>query len=1110
MQLSILLHTLTRSGKPLKHPVNMKALLFTLTLAVIGFAVPAQTISLTLDKAPVQDVFKAVQQQTGYSFVYTRDQLTYAVPVTVNIKNMPMLQALELCFNQQPFTCYVHNKYIVLKDKAATKPPQATTFDIQGIITSETGEPLGGATITVKGSDKTVMADNDGGFKMAGITEGSTLVISNIGYNTAEVIVQSAETVQVVLTASVNRLDETMVIAYGKTTRRLSTGTVSKITGREIGNQPVANVLTALHGRVPGLLISQQSGIPGAGVKIQLRGRTSINESINNDPLFIIDGVPYAANNATVNQVGSAAGNAGISAFNSINPNDIESIEVLKDADATAIYGSRGANGVILITTKRASSGKTRITLNLRSGISTITRMMPFLNTGDYLQMRREAFANDGITPNATPATPGYAPDLKIWDTTRYTDFKKLLIGNTASITDAQLSLSGGSANTQFLISSGYFRQTTVFPGSLDNTKGSLHVHINHNSTDKKFNLSFSNSYVYDDNNINVTDLTTYLKLPPNLPSLYDASGNLNWQQGGVTFENPLAHSLRRYEAKAENMINNLQLSYRLGQSITLQASAGLNTLNVNDISTIPIAAQNPANAPMGSASFGRSAFRSIIVEPQVHYQRKFGQIKLESVAGATFQKNVRTATMMLGNGYNNDALIYSLKSASTITPVTDESSEYKYAAVFGRITGNVKNRYILNLTGRRDGSSRFGPGKRYANFGAIGAAWIFSNEPEIRKVLSFVSHGKLRMSYGTTGNDKIGDYAYLNTYSSTGVSYANSPGIAPTTLFNADYAWELNKKLELALETNFLQDRLQLTTAYYLNRSGNQLINYSLPSQTGGQSIIANFPALVENSGIEIEITALPVKAKKISWTAAFNLTFPKNKLLAFPGFESSSYASYLVLGQPLNIIGGYRFAGVNTTTGIFEFFDKDGKTTSSPASADRVKDLVQTDPVWFGGMSNSVSCGNWQFDVFVEFRKQTGFNFLGNVYANTSYPGTMNNQPAAVLNRWHMAGMTTNIEKFTTRSGTPAYSAANVIRLNRSDVQYSDASYLRVKNISVAYQAPDAITRIVKMQECKLYLQAQNLFTITSFNGGDPEMKDLYRLPPLKTITAGIQFTF
>lgn len=1099
------------TAKSLKTPLAMKLLLTTVFVLFLTMYGLSQSVSLSLADAPIEEVFREIKKQTGYNFVYTRDQLERTTPVTIKVTNVSLTQALDACFKGQALSYRIEDKYIVVREKPKTNPlVENNGINVSGKVLDDKGIPIGGATVGTKGSARIVVTDDQGDFFLPAVERGSMIVVSHVGYQEQLVKVNSDAKLIIELSYTVHNLDETMVIAYGTTTKRLSTGSVEKVSKEDIQKQPVSNVLAALHGRVTGLTVVQQNGVPGSAVKIQIRGRTSINSAINNDPLIIIDGVPFAPNNTSINQVGSALGNGGLSPFSSINPADIESIEVLKDADATSIYGSRGANGVILITTKRGKAGKTKVDVSFRTGFSEITRMMPFMSTKEYVTMRKEAFSNDGIIPNTTVGSPGYAPDLTIWDTTGYTDLKELLIGGTAQMTEMQIRLSGGTETTQFSLGSGYSKQTTVFPGNLYNDKVSFHFSLNHRSSNNKFSMALKGSYVYDNNNINASDLTASLRLPPNIPSLYSAEGKLNWQMGGVSFENPLAYVLRSYQVKTRNLLASTQFNYQFTKSFSFRSNIGFNAVNVDDRSTNPIMAQNPATAPLGSASFGSNDFSSLIAEPQLEYKKRFGKLRCETLLGSTWQRSSKQGLYLLGNGYTNDALINSLRGAATITVVRNDEIIYKYAAVFGRLNLNWNDRYIANLTARRDGSSRFGPDKQYSSFSSAGFAWLFSKEPFVKKHIPVLSFGKLRTSYGLTGNDKIGDYAYLNTYSSTGLSYQGTPAISPNTLFNPDYAWELNKKFETALELGFFKDRLQLTTTYFYNESGNQLINYSLPAQTGAQSIIANFPASVINRGWEIELTGTPVFRKNIEWNLSANISFPRNKLTAFPGIENTSYNALLVIGEPLNIAGGYRFAGVNPQTGLFEFFDKDAKRTSSPVLADRVKNLVSLDPEFYGGLSSALKYKKWELDLFVEFRKQQGQTYLGNIYSGLSFPGMMFNVPSALLARWQSPGDQAMIQRFTRGAGTPAYLAAGVIANSGSDIRYGDASYVRLKNVSLSYTTSLGLHKKTIIETLRIFLQAQNLLTITSYLGADPETQNLFTLPTLKTIAGGVQLTF
>jgi len=819
-------------------------------VSATGFS---QNITLNKKDAPLQSVFRDIEKQSGYEFFYKVSLEKNFKNVSVNLSNAPLKQALNEVLTGQNLVYEIVNKTIVINEKKSTPVTpneEVAPIDVHGRVVNEKGEAVEGATVEVEGTEMAMATDSKGEFGFSNLKVNDVLYISSIGYHSIEIPIQGRTHIVIRLQTSVATLDETIIKGYYTTSKRLNTGSVSEVTSEEISNQPVSNPLAALEGRVPGLLVTQSSGIPGSSYKLELRGRNSIAQG--NDPFIVIDGVPFAPNNSNINQLGAAFtyGNNGLSPLNSINPNDIESIVVLKDADATAIYGAKGANGVILITTKKGKIGETKINVSTNSGFSRITRSIDMMNTEQYLSMRREAFKNDNET-----MTTSNAFDLLAWDTTRYTDFKKLLIGGTAYSTDAQGSVSGGTVNTQFLIGGSYRRETTVFPGNSADSRSTFHFNINHSTTNQKFLIDLTGSYGYEKNNIIQTDLTNYIDLPPDLPSLYDSNGNLNWSSNGFSFNNPLAYLKLSYDANISNLLGDLRLQYRILPKLIFKTNLGYNNIELDEISTNPMSAQNPAYNPTGYSQFGNSNFESLIVEPQLTYQ--FQILKkgiFDCLIGASWQENLNNNDNIFAYGYTNDALLRSLDAASG-TSTNSANTQYRYGAIFGRFNYTYDNKYVVNLTGRRDGSSRFGPENQFANFGAIGAAWIISKEQFFQKNLSFLSFGKVRFSYGTSGNDEIGDYKYLDTWTPTNLPYQGVAGLSPTGLFNSQYGWEINKKLEAALETGFLQDRIQLTISWYRNRSSNQLVSYNLPSQTGFSSVIKNLPALIQNKGWEFGI---------------------------------------------------------------------------------------------------------------------------------------------------------------------------------------------------------------------------------------------------------------
>jgi TonB-linked SusC/RagA family outer membrane protein len=962
---------------------------------------------------------------------------------------------------------------------------------IQGTIT-DGSSPLPGVTIAIKGKLNTAAISDYNGQYALSVFANDTLIVSFIGFKTALVPVKGRTKIDVQLLYDTTTLQEVRVNAgYYSVKESERTGSIARITAKDIETQPVTNVLATMQGRMPGVNITQTTGTPGGGFEIQIRGRNSLRADAN-APLYIIDGVPYTADPIGYNQTSNVFPTT-TSPLNSINPATIESIEVLKDADATAIYGSRGANGVVLITTKKGKEGKTKFTFSASTGAGTVTKFMKLMNTEQYLAMRRQAFANDKIT-----TYPANAYDVNgTWDQNRYTDWQKELFGGTSVMNELRGSVSGGSQYTQFLLSANYHSETTVLPGDFLYKKGGSQFNLNHQSADDKFRLVFSAGYTLQNNDQPAADITTQARfIPPNAPALYDADGNLNWENS--TWENPLQSLTAEYLSKTKDIIANTVLSYEILPDLQLKGSFGYTDTQHVESRTNPSTMYSPSygyTSANSSIIVNNTKRSSWIIEPQLNWQKTLGKAKLDVLLGSTFQQQGTNRLYQAGNGFTSNSLIYDLASATTKLVFLSDETLYKYQAVFGRINCNWQDRYIVNLTARRDGSSRFGPGNQFAVFGAVGAAWLFSNE-NLFKDSSWLSFGKLRGSYGTTGNDQIGDYQFLDTYTSSGVSYQNSIGMQPSRLFNPDFGWEINKKLEAALELGFFQDRIFVTGAWYRNRSSNQLVGIPLPATTGFTQLQANLDATVQNTGLEFTLRTVNFSAKNFNWTSSFNISMGRNELVSFPDLKSSSYKNTYRIGQPLNIQLLYHYTGVDPNTGIYQF--KDENNDGQLSSPDDRQTVVDFNPDYFGGLQNQLSYKNWKLDFLFQFVKQrNATNLVG-------LAGNMANRAERLLNNWQESGDLAPYQIYTTGANAAAVTAQS--RYTSSDATIVDASYIRLKNIAISYALP---LRLKEMQ-CSMTLQGQNLLTFTPYEDGDPEFKNSGYLPPLKVITAGIQLTF
>ena len=970
--------------------------------------------------------------------------------------------------------------------------PQQT---INGTVTDTQQNPIPGVSIRLLYSNTGTQTDMQGTFSLSAQAT-DTLLISYIGFKTLRLRVGTQTRFSIQLQQDITTLGEVTINAgYYNTTRREQTGNIARVTAAEIERQPVTNPLAALQGRMPGVFITQNTGVPGGAFQIQIRGQNSLRAE-GNAPLYIIDGVPISSDDLGDSRTAVALP-GGVSPLNSIDPNAIASIEVLKDADATAIYGSRGANGVVLITTKKGSAGSTQFNLGYRYGISTVQSHLELLNTQEYLEVRREAYANDGITEY-----PANAYDVNgTWDPNRYTDWQEVIIGNKAKYLDINGSLSGGTEHLQFRLGGNYHRETTVYPGDYAYNKIGVQTRTSYISTDNKFNASLSGNFTYQTNNLPemATLMTNIYQLPPNAPALYKADGSLNWEGG--TWQNPFAVLENNYNSDSYNLIMNTQLSYQLVKGLELKTSLGYTNTYFLDQYIQPSTSANPAfgYTPAQSSIRKNQLIRnSWILEPQLSYTLNFNDFKIQSLVGSTFQSNTASQLHLFGLGFSSNRLIKNLSAADRQFISTDTETNYKYIAVFGRVNFSLRNRYFLNLTARRDGSSRFGPGKQFSNFGAVGASWIFSSENGIRD-LAFLSFGKLRGSYGITGNDQIGDYQYLDTYSLSASSYNETTVLEPSRLFNPDFSWEMNKKLELALETGFFKDRLLLTAAWYRNRSSNQLVGIPLAGTTGFSLIQANLDATIENRGWEFTLQSKTINKADFSWESTLNLSITRNELLAFPDLESSTYSNRYVIGEPLNIRKTYNYEGLDPETGLYQFTDynEDGQLTFQ----DDREGITDLNPVYYGGFQNSLRYKGFTLDFLFQFVKQQNYNALYSL----GQPGRMGNTIPEAFDRWQQTGDQSTYQAFSTGANRPLY--LRYLNYNQSNAMITDASYIRLKTLALSYSLPE---NLIPGVNCRITVQGQNLLTITDYKGFDPESIYPNSLPPLQVFTTGVQLNF
>ncbi len=1018
-------------------------------------AAAAQRMSIVCRDLPIPAVLDSIYLKTGIIHYFPADIFRDAPRVDLDLHHVDVRVVLDSCLAGLRFEYVLKNSAITI----SRRPGGGVYLPLIGLVQSVAGEALPGVTIVARGAAPQ-MSSADGRFEFSMRNFQASVTVSCLGYQPVAVVLRNNKFQVISLRPVFAALDHVIVQAYGKTTQRLITGSISDVAGADIQLSPGGDILGALEGRVPGMVIRQMNGVPGSARQVLIRGQRSIEEG--NRMLIVIDGVPLVDNDGymTVIGSGSAQGSMGAELLNGIAPEDVASVEVLKDASATAIYGSRGANGVLLITLKSGSPGRLRWNTQVSGGVDGVLRPSRLMNTSEYLAMRREAIWNDGMKVDSLDLPEAYA-----WDTTRSTNYQRYAMGQARWRKDVHLGLSGGDSTTVYLVSGAYHREEAVFPGSVPDERISVFGHVHEQTGNRRLQVDLSGIEHWENNRLPQYDFSLFQYLAPDAPGFYGAGGVPQWSLNGLSYLNIPAAGFNSYRGSVHNAYSHLEVAYDVLSGLVLRSSLGYYRVLSAEHYVNPISGQDPATNPVGSTSVTNNSAHSELIEEVVDFKRKIGAGKLEALIGVNWQEQKSTDSGLMAN-----------------------SVVYRYEAVFGRLNYNWKNRYIAEVTGRRDGSSRFGPGEMFGDFWATSGAWIFSEEPWA-KAWSVVSHGKLRASIGTTGNDQI-NANYAQVYTGTNVSqgYQGSQGLIPTSIPNNELRWEVNCNSEVAMDLGFLQNRVLFSVAAYRDWTTNQLVESTLPVQAGQPSVFVNLPANIRNEGLEFTLRTVNLSRRHWSWVSTLMLSVPRNRLVSFPGLATTNEASELVVGKSLTVVKGFPYQGVSVDSGLFTF----GEFSDSAVGGNM-------DAKYYGGLDQVVRYKNWELEVFVEYRRQNGQNPYVTLYQQYmpgfATPYMEDNAPVEFLHRWRQPGDHAGLQQMTESPGTEAYqrmqdyigSTANSI----------DASFIRLKNVALSY----------RLKHYRVWLKAENLFTYTRYPVSDPETQDPRVLPPVLTVAMGLQ---
>jgi TonB-linked SusC/RagA family outer membrane protein len=1071
-------------------------------------------VTLSYTEAPLKTIVKSIEAQAGIKFLGGYDHKT---PMSMPAGGGTVLDVLRQLHDRKGYTWRWKGKeQVILYPPPAnwiapsdSRPAESvsSSITVTGTVMDEKLVPVPGVTIQVRGEKKGTNTGTGGRFQLEVSHADAVLEIRSIGYETQRIPLAGQRNIRVQLKASDKFLGEVVVTGYTEGSKRFLAGAVSKVSPKPIRQVGTSNGLTGLQGLVPGLQVDQTSGAPGSAVSMQLRGRNSVMNI--GGPLIVINRIPYVGSFPVANlrpSIASQNVNGGISSFNLQMFGEIKSITILKDADATSIYGSRGANGVMLIETVRGKPGKLTLDATLVCGGGKVARKYKLFKTEEYLAMRREALRNDGLTAGNVPGSINYAPDLTIWDQSRYTDWQKELMGRTAIITDLSVALSFGDEHTQVRIGGSYYKETTVFARNLFYSRTGVNVAVDHISKDSTFQASIYGIYSADQHywyNGSVKAVFT----PSNATAGRGEHNNLLWEPG---LSNPYADFLKRYSLAKRNYLFSVVLQWkpRPIKGLSIRTNLGISGLTTNENDQLPIASQNPllSSNLTGSSTIAGKNIWGYIAEPIIEYHLPFVR-DLTVVAGASLQYTATTSSIVTGEGYTNDSDLLQLDKAPYFSTNFRNKSEYKYRALFTQLKYQWKEKYIANANLRRDVSSRFSPKENSGYFWSLGAAWIFSEESFFKKHLPWLRFGKLRGSIGLTGSDMVEDNQYLAVWTSNSANnpYQGVQGISPQAPYNPGFSWERCLKKEIALDLAFCQGRLQTNISYFRNKSYNQLLQTVLPAQSGFQSMMRNGAAEILNTGIEMMVSADVVKSDDVQLQLSANLTLPRNKVVAFENLERSRYYGSLLLNEPVTVLNKLKSEGVDGMDGLYKMKDVDGN------SGYNVNDYVKIgslDPKLLAGFQINFSWKNIALDVVVDIRKQMGLSYLYPMMLADLYPGGLSNQITDVRNRWQQAG--DEGKKYQQLSSLPAGAVnGNKSLIINSDLSYDNTSYAKLREVSLYYTLPKKITSRMRCNQASVFFIGRNLLTISSYPGGDPEIANALSLSTLGILSFGIKLS-
>jgi TonB-linked SusC/RagA family outer membrane protein len=979
---------------------------------------------------------------------------------------------------------------------------------IRGTVTdSATGRGIGAAQVIVPGTTRGTVTDEQGRYTLSGLPAGSTPVtIQRIGFAAAPrrvaIVAGETTTLDVVLRAVATTLSEVVTIGYGTTSRANVTSAIATVDSTSLKNIPVAAIDNALQGKVAGVQVIQNSGEPGGGVSLRVRGPASLNAG--NQPLYVVDGIPVLQDN--FEQLTSTSGQRQ-NPISALNPDDVERIDVLKDAAATAIYGSRGSNGVVIITTKRGTIGsRMKFGLNTYVGTQNPEKKIDLLNATQYVEVMNENRINRGLVPRYTPG---------VTDTVSY-DWQDAIF-RSAGISDVQLSLNGGTERVRAFVSGSNFDQTGVVLGSGYQRQASR-VNLDASAT-SKLTLTSSISLTREKNNrvpgdLNVDGVVTNALAEQPFNPIYGTSFGFGGLNEGVLYSNPVAtatySSLSNTTLRA---LGNLEARYAFTDRFMLTARGGADAYSLDELRwRSPKVDQAAGAAVGGQGSTGHTTATRYLLEAFANFSAISNERQtLGIIAGTSAEYNNSNWNFLTGNTFPTGFDTY-VSSAASISDYSGNATRNNLVSFFTRANYSYLDRYQASVSLRTDGSSRFGSDNRYGVFPAVSLGWTLTNESFARPLADLAAL-KLRASYGTTGNQGIGDFASRTLAGAT--SYNGAAGLAGTQFGNPDLRWEETSEFDFGADLTLLDGRVGLIADYYVRNTKNLLVQRPVPSTSGYSTVWGNVGSL-RNKGVDLGLHTVNVDdngGRRFGWTSDLNVTWNRNEVtelyegLPITGTTSSRVTSVAAVGQPLGTFYLFRFSRIDPANGNPLYFNAAGQEVLSSALLSSDLAFVgNPQPSYYGGFTNTLTMGAFDLRGFLQFSQ--GGKVLNQMRIFMDDGGSSSdNKIANVYNRWRQAGDITDVPKMGAVGANLAASSRFI----------EDGSFVRLGEVTLGFRLPARLIQAGRFDSARLYVSGRNLKTWTDYSGYNPDVNsnstsnivqgvDYYAYPLARTVTIGV----